>query len=125
MVQIETVAGLNALDDILQIERIDGVFVGPSDLSADMGYIGNPSAPQVQHAVDTALTKIIKSGKSAGILTLDTTLAQKYVDMGATFVAIGADVLEFAKSIRALAKTAKSLTHKQGTDSTNKPKSSG
>ena len=123
LVQIETVAGLNALDDILQIERIDGVFVGPSDLSADMGYIGNPSAPQVQHAVDTALTKIIKSGKSAGILTLDISLAQKYVDMGATFVAIGADVLEFAKSVRALAKTAKSLTNKQGTNP--KPKSSG
>lgn len=125
LIQIESIAGLNALDDILKIDGIAGVFVGPSDLSADMGYIGNPSAPQVQNAIDTALTKIIKSGKSAGILTMDTVLAQKYIHMGATFVAIGADVLEFTKSVRALAKTAKSMVDKSCTDSVNKLETNG
>ncbi len=118
LVQIENRAGLANLDDILTVNGIDGVFIGPSDLSADMGYIGNPSAPEVQNAVDTALTKIIESEKSAGILTLDLGLAQKYINMGTTFVATGVDVIEFAKSVRVLAQ--KSLALVKRADDTQK-----
>ncbi len=73
-------------------EGVDGIFIGPADLAADMGYLGNLNAPEVQAAVEVAIKRIIAQGKAAGILTTDRALAQHYLDLGATFVAVGSDV---------------------------------
>ena len=92
LLQIESRAGLACLDDIATTEGVDGVFIGPADLAADMGFLGKPGAPEVQQAVEAALLRIQSHGKAAGILTADQGLARRYFELGATFVAIGNDV---------------------------------
>lgn len=92
LVQVESRAGLAALDEIATTEGLDGVFIGPADLAADMGFLGKPGAPQVQAEVEKAILKIRSHGKAAGILTADLGLAKRCLDLGATFVAIGNDV---------------------------------
>ncbi|EFM56001.1 4-hydroxy-2-oxoheptanedioate aldolase [Brucella inopinata] len=104
LLQVESRAGLANLDAIATTEGVDGVFIGPADLAADMGYLGRPGAQEVQDAVCDALQRIIGHGKAAGILTGDLSLARHYLDLGATFVAIGNDVTLLANAtIRLLA----------------------
>lgn len=98
LLQIESLAGLKALDDITGTEGVDGVFVGPADLAADMGFLGKPGAPEVQAEVEKALLRIKSLGKAAGILTGDLSLAKRYLELGATFVAIGNDVTLLANA---------------------------
>lgn len=104
LLQVESMAGIAALDDILSVERVDGVFVGPADLAADMGYLGTPGAPEVQKVVNETLARIRKAGKAAGILTSDKALAQGYIDGGAEFVAVGSDVGALRGALTALRK---------------------
>ncbi|MGJ8514439.1 4-hydroxy-2-oxoheptanedioate aldolase [Carnimonas bestiolae] len=99
LVQIESRAGLDALDDIAAVEGVDGVFIGPADLAADLGFIGRPSAPEVQQVVVDALTRLGEVGKPAGILTSDLTLAQHYLTLGAAFVAVGSDIGLFTAAL--------------------------
>ena len=98
LLQVESRAGLAALDAIASTEGVDGVFIGPADLAADMGYLGKPGAPEVQAAVEKALAKIQSHGKAAGILIGDLSLAKRYLELGATFVAIGNDVTLLANA---------------------------
>lgn len=92
LVQIETLKGLAALDAITAVEGVTGVFIGPSDLAADMGHLGNPTAPEVQEAVIGALARIRALGKAAGVLTSDNEFARRCLEAGGTFVAVGSDV---------------------------------
>ncbi|MDZ7711151.1 MAG: HpcH/HpaI aldolase/citrate lyase family protein [Roseovarius sp.] len=103
LVQVETRAGLAALDDILGVEGVDGVFIGPSDLAADMGYLGDSTVPEVQEAIRDALTRIASAGRAPGILALDHETAARYRDWGARFLAVGIDVVMLAEAARALA----------------------
>ena len=103
LLQIESRAGLAALEDIATTEGVDGVFIGPADLAADMGYLGKPGAPEVQAAVEAGLKRIIACGKAAGILTSDTKMAARYLELGTTFVAVGNDVTLFANACGGLA----------------------
>lgn len=98
LLQVESRAGLAALDEIASTEGVDGVFIGPADLAADMGYLGKPGAPEVQAEVENALRRIQSHGKAAGILIGDLSLAKRYVEIGATFVAIGNDVTLLANA---------------------------
>ncbi len=98
LLQVENRAGIANLDAIATTEGVDGVFIGPADLAADMGYLGKPGAPEVQAAVEDALKRIQGHGKAAGILTGDLALAKRYLDLGATFVAIGNDVTLLANA---------------------------
>jgi 4-hydroxy-2-oxoheptanedioate aldolase len=92
LLQIESRAGLAALPEILAMEGVDGVFIGPADLAADMGYPGNSAAPEVQAAIDAALAAIVAAGKAAGILTFDPAAAKRYAAMGVTFLGVGGDM---------------------------------
>lgn len=103
LVQVETVKGMEALDDILQVEGVDGVFIGPSDLAADMGFRGDSGQPAVRDAIRDALGRIKASDKAAGILALDHDTAQDYRDWGAQFLAVGIDVVMLARAARELA----------------------
>ena len=107
ILQIESRAGLAALPEILKLDGVDGVFIGPADLAADMGHPGNSSAPEVQAAIDKALAAIMASGKSAGILTFDAKAAQRYSAMGVTFLGIGSDVAVLVKAVTATLQAAK------------------
>lgn len=104
LVQVENVRGLKALDDILAIEGIDGVFIGPADLAADMGHMGNAQHPEVQAAIMDALARIRAAGKAPGILSTQDDMTNAALAAGAQFVAVGADVLLLAHNARALAK---------------------
>lgn len=98
--QVETRAGLAALDGILAVEGVDGVFIGPSDLAADMGFPGELDHAQVQQAVRAAIRAIAASGKAAGILWTDEANARNAVADGARFVATAIDVITYAAAIR-------------------------
>lgn len=92
LLQVETVKGIKALDAILEVEGVDGVFVGPADLAADMGLPGKPGCDEVQKVVVDALTRIGASAKASGILTSDPALCAQYQAMGVSFLAVGSDV---------------------------------
>ncbi len=103
LVQVESKAAIAALDDILAVEGVDGVFIGPSDLAADMGYLGNPDAPEVRTVIADTLKRIRAAGKAAGILATSDEFIDASLADGANFVAVGVDVVVFAKSLRGLA----------------------
>lgn len=109
ILQVESRAGLAALPGILDLDGVDCVFIGPSDLAADMGYPGNAAAAPVQAAIDTALRQIVASGKSAGILTFDPAAVPHYLHLGVTFVGVGSDVAILAKAATVLARQIKDL----------------
>ncbi len=102
LVQIETVKGVDALEDILLVDGVDGVFIGPSDLAADMGHLGNAGISEVQEVVVASLKSIIDSGKASGILSFDRELANNYQKMGTNFLAVGSDVGVFGAGLRGL-----------------------
>jgi 4-hydroxy-2-oxoheptanedioate aldolase len=92
LVQVETQQGLDNLDAIAATDGVDGVFIGPADLSAGLGHLGDIGHPEVQKAIEDAIKRIQKAGKAAGILTPSETDARRYLDLGCLFVAVGADV---------------------------------
>jgi 4-hydroxy-2-oxoheptanedioate aldolase len=107
LVQAESATAMANLAAICAVEGVDGVFIGPADLAASMGHRGQPSHPDVQAAIASAINTITASGKAAGILTGDAALARHYLALGCTFVAVGVDVLVYANAARALAKELK------------------
>ncbi len=102
LVQAETRLALANLDAIVATEGIDGVFIGPADLSASMGYVGNSGHREVQAAIEHAIGRITREGKAAGILTGDAALAKHYLALGATFVAVGLDTQILVRGTNAL-----------------------
>jgi len=100
LVQAETVTALNNLEAICAVEGVHGVFIGPADLAASMGHRGKPGHPEVQAAIDDAIRRIRASGKAAGTLTGDVAAARHYLELGASFVAVGIDVTLMAQALR-------------------------
>jgi 4-hydroxy-2-oxoheptanedioate aldolase len=103
LVQAETRLALSNLDAIAATDGVDGVFIGPADLSASLGHVGNPGHPEVQAAIEDAIGRVLKAGKAPGILTPDTTLARRYLELGALFVAVGLDTGILTRGTNALA----------------------
>ncbi|MCF1487396.1 4-hydroxy-2-oxoheptanedioate aldolase [Pseudomonas sp. AA27] len=103
LVQVENREGLANLDAICAVEGVDGVFIGPADLSAAMGHRGNPGHPEVQAAIDDAIVRIGRAGKAAGILSADEALARRYIELGAAFVAVGVDTTVLMRGLQTLA----------------------
>ncbi len=91
IVQVESRQALDQLDDIAQVDGVDGVFLGPSDLAASLGHLGQPGHPEVKQAIETALRRIREHGKSAGVFCADPALVEAYRASGASFLALGAD----------------------------------
>jgi 4-hydroxy-2-oxoheptanedioate aldolase len=102
-VQVETAAAVDAAAEIAAVDGIDGVFVGPSDLAASMGLLGQQAHPDVTAAVLRAFDAVRGAGKPVGVNAFDPVVAQKYLDAGATFVLVGADVALLARGSEALA----------------------
>ncbi|MBG7606032.1 MAG: 2-keto-3-deoxy-L-rhamnonate aldolase, partial [Actinobacteria bacterium] len=103
IVQAETTTAMQNLKEIVAVDGIDGVFIGPSDLSASMGHIGNPGHPDVVSAIDEGFAVILAAGKAAGILAVDEALAKHYVQQGASFVGVGVDAALLGNATRQLA----------------------
>ena len=104
LVQAETQKALDNLDAIVATEGIDGVFIGPGDLSAAIGYLGDQNNPAVVDVIVGAIKRIRAGGKAAGILTPDEGLARRYIEAGATFTAVGSDSGILARQSEALAR---------------------
>ncbi|WP_109465321.1 aldolase/citrate lyase family protein [Albibacillus kandeliae] len=103
LVQVESRNGLEHLDEILAVEGVDGVFIGPADLATDMGHAGNSEAAEVKAAIHGAITRIAAAGKAPGILAMAEAPIQRHIDSGARFVAVGADVVLLSTAARQLA----------------------
>lgn len=103
LVQAESREALANLDAIAAVDGVDGVFIGPADLSASMGHLGNSGHPEVQAAIEDAIARINRAGKAAGILTPDEALAKRYLELGALFVAVGLDTHLLVRHTTALA----------------------
>ncbi|GGO25064.1 4-hydroxy-2-oxoheptanedioate aldolase [Deinococcus humi] len=103
ILQIESVTGLDELDAIAAVDGVDGLFIGPADLAASFGRLGNPGHADVQNAIQSAVTRIRAAGKAAGILSTDEAQARTYLEWGYTFVAVGTDVTLLARATTALA----------------------
>jgi 4-hydroxy-2-oxoheptanedioate aldolase len=104
LVQVETREAMNELEAIARVEGVDGVFIGPSDLAASLGHLGNPAHAEVQTAIADAGRRLKKLGKPAGILTSNEDEARRYIEWGYLFVAVGSDVGLLARNADALAK---------------------
>nr|WP_230656277.1 HpcH/HpaI aldolase/citrate lyase family protein [Psychrobacter sp. I-STPA10] len=103
IVQIESVTGIKNLVDIANVEGVDAVFIGPSDLAASMGHLGQPSHPEVKQAVAKAIADIANAGKAAGVFSANPELALEYEKLGASFMLVGVDVLLLRKAAIELA----------------------
>lgn len=104
LVQVETGEALARIEEIASVDGVDGVFIGPADLSASLGHIGNPNHPEVQTAIQDAVKRLTAIGKPAGILTPSEPDARRYIEWGYRFVAVGSDLGLMAKHADALAK---------------------
>jgi 4-hydroxy-2-oxoheptanedioate aldolase len=102
-VQVESAAAVAAVDEIVAVDGVDAIFVGPADLAASMGRLGEPSHPEVVEAVLTALRAAAAAGKPAGVNAFVPEEAERYLEAGASFVAVGADVSIAARATEALA----------------------
>jgi len=91
LVQVETVQGMENLPAIAAVDGVDGVFFGPSDLSASMGLLGKPGHPTVREVIRNGIQTVRRAGKAAGVLAPDPAIAADYLEAGATFVAVGTD----------------------------------
>jgi len=98
LVQVETGEALAQLEAIAAVDGVDGVFIGPSDLSASLGHLGDQQHPVVQAAIKDAAARLKALGKAAGILTPVEADAKRYIDWGYTFVAVGSDLGLLAKA---------------------------
>ncbi|WFF41346.1 4-hydroxy-2-oxoheptanedioate aldolase [Salinicola endophyticus] len=103
LVQIESRQGLENLDEIADVDGVDGVFIGPADLSASLGHRGNPGHTEVQAAIEDGIARIQTAGKAAGILSANKPLARRYLELGASFVAVGVDTSVLMNALTALA----------------------
>ena len=104
LVQVETRSALDQLEAIAKVDGVDGVFIGPSDLSAALGPLRNPQHAESQAAMKDAVTRLKAIGKPAGILSGNEEEIRRYIDWGYQFVAVGADVGLLARHADALAK---------------------
>jgi 4-hydroxy-2-oxoheptanedioate aldolase len=103
LVQVETRLGLDNLDAIAVVDGVDGVFIGPSDLAAGLGHLGDMNHPEVRTAIDYAIKRVRELGKAPGFLTADEALARHCLDIGALFVAVGIDLTLLARETEKLA----------------------
>jgi 4-hydroxy-2-oxoheptanedioate aldolase len=93
LVQVETAQALDQIEAIAAVDGVDGIFIGPADLSASMGYPGQPRHPVVNAAIDDAITRIRAAGKAPGILMVDEARARECLALGAQFVAVSMDLI--------------------------------
>ncbi|AZA10942.1 HpcH/HpaI aldolase family protein [Corynebacterium gerontici] len=104
-VQIESEQAVHNCEAIAATEGVDAVFIGPSDLAASMGLLGQQSHPDVLKNVYHCIEVVKQAGKLVGVNAFNLEQAQEYVDAGVDFIAIGADVQILASQSQVLAGT--------------------
>lgn len=102
LVQVETTRALAAIPEIAAVPGVDGIFIGPSDLAADMGHLGQPNHPEVTEAISAGIAAIRAGGAAAGILAPVEDMARRWLAEGCSFVAVGSDLGLLARGAEAL-----------------------
>lgn len=105
LVQVESKKGIENLDAIAAVPGVDGVFIGPSDLAAAYGHIGQTTHPEVAAIIERAIAGIRRAGKAVGILAVDDKVARRYIELGCSFIAVGTDVGLLARGAERLAQS--------------------
>jgi 4-hydroxy-2-oxoheptanedioate aldolase len=103
LLQIETRSGLDNLEAIARTDGVDGVFIGPADLAAGLGHLGDQQHPEVQAAIQDGVKRIRACGKAAGILATDEASTRRYMEWGTTFTAVGLDAMVLGRELEKLA----------------------
>lgn len=103
LVQVETRQALDSLEAIAAVDGIDGVFIGPGDLSASLGHPGELFHPEVVAAVEGGISRVKAAGKPAGVLTYDRDFARRCMELGSLFTAVGADLSILLRGVEGLA----------------------
>ena len=103
LLQVETRAAIGEIETMAAIDGVDGLFIGPQDLAADLGHLGNPGHPEVQAAIADAITRIKATGKVPGLLNFNEPDAKKWIEHGAQFVAVTSDQFLLARETAAVA----------------------
>jgi len=103
LLQIETQAGLDVLEEIAAVDGVDGLFIGPGDLAASFGHIGKLNHPEVIAAVEDAIARSVAAGRPVGILTGDAAFADRCITLGTCLTAVGVDAGLLARAADALA----------------------
>jgi 4-hydroxy-2-oxoheptanedioate aldolase len=117
LVQAETTLAVQNLKAIAEVDGVDGVFFGPADLSASMGFRGQPAHPEVVKTILEGIATVRAAGKAAGILMADQEMARKYLEAGAQFVAVGVDTTLLVRSATTLANAFKGVHSAEASDS--------
>jgi len=99
LVQVETKTAIENLDEIIKVDGVDGVFIGPADLSASLGHLDNAGHPEVQAIIEKSIKRICASGKAAGILAVNPEMAKQYIEWGASFVAVAVDTMLYTQAL--------------------------
>jgi 4-hydroxy-2-oxoheptanedioate aldolase len=103
VVQIESRAGIEQLDAIAAVNGVDALFIGPADLAASLGHLGDSQHPEVQQMIENAIGRARKAGKPVGILSTDEAQVRRYLELGCTFVGVGLDASLLATVTQELA----------------------
>ena len=109
MVQAESKEAMANLAAIAAVDGVDGVFFGPADLSASMGYLGQPAHPEVLEAIDAGIATVLAAGKAPGIIDTDPAVSARYLKAGALFVAVGVEADLLIRAATDLAATLQAL----------------
>lgn len=103
LVQVESKEAVEQIEAIADVDGVDGIFIGPSDLAASLGHRGEPFHPKVVQTIEAAIGRITAAGKPAGILTPNVEFAQRCMDLGTRFTAVGSDMGLLLNGAEALA----------------------
>ncbi|MFF2272456.1 aldolase/citrate lyase family protein [Agromyces sp. NPDC058136] len=122
IVQIESAEAVGAAAEIAAVDGVDAVFIGPADLAASMGLVGQPNRPEVVDAVLSTIEAVRAAGKPVGVNAFVPADAERYLAAGASFVAVGADVALLARASEALAE--RFIGSRGDTDATGAPRTS-
>ncbi|MEY3379987.1 MAG: HpcH/HpaI aldolase family protein [Hylemonella sp.] len=102
LLQVETKEAVDNIEAICAVDGVDGVFIGPADLHASLGYTGETGNPAVVPMIEDAIRRIRKAGRAAGVLTSAEAEVRRYMAAGCNFTAVGADVGVLARGAEAL-----------------------
>lgn len=99
LIQAESKTAIDNLDALLEVEGVDGIFIGPADLSASLGYPDNAAHPEVQKVIEHSIKRIRSAGKAAGFLAVNLEMAERAISWGANFVAVGVDTMLYTDAL--------------------------
>lgn len=102
LLQIETQGGLASLEGICAVDGVDGIFIGPNDLAASLGHLGQVDHPEIVATIEKTIGRVVAARKPVGILTGNAAFARHCIALGTSFTAVGVDAVLLARGADAL-----------------------